>query len=629
MACFNKSNPATAEKVFRNLDTSVTYVGKETCKQCHADIYNTYIKTGMGQSFGLATKEKSAADFSGNPVVFDRFRNLYYHPYWSNDSMRILEFRLNKKDTIHKRIETVNYIIGSGQHTNSHLFSINGYLYQAPLTYYTQKGKWDLPPGFEDGNNTRFSRVIGMECMSCHNALPDFVDGSENKFTSIPDGISCERCHGPGSLHVKEKKEGKLVNIREETDYSIVNPSKLSWQLQIDVCQRCHLQGNAVLKPGKKFSDFRPGMHLDSVMDVYMPKYEGDNTSFIMASHAQRLQMSKCFINANPQIASNNSNLKLTCITCHNPHISVKVTGKEVYNKACQKCHSSAEKFCTEKKEKLQTENNNCVKCHMPKSGTEDIPHVTVHDHYIRKPEQKTKSNSEKIFAGISAINNKKPLTASKAEAYLNYFEKFDNKERRSIDSAAYYLSLNDQEPLELYIRLLFIQEDYRALVLMGQKLNPLRITDAWTAYRIGEGFFKTQNYQAAILWYGQSKDLAPFNVDFKFKYGVALYAGGQPEPALKTLRDVVFINPRHASAWSNLGSLLFNYGNGNVAEANECYDKALSLDPDLKSALLNKIDLYGFLNDNEKVNFYLRRLYALDPENPRLQPLYKLYKIK
>ncbi len=29
---------------------------------------------------------------------------------------------------------------------------------------------------------------------------------------------------------------------------------------------------------------------------------------------------------------------------------------------------------------------DNCVNCHMPLKGAKDIPHVSIHDHYIRKP---------------------------------------------------------------------------------------------------------------------------------------------------------------------------------------------------------------------------------------------------
>lgn len=74
-----------------------------------------------------------------------------------------------------KRVEKISYIVGSGQHTNSHLIDINGYLHQAPITFYTQKGQWDLAPGFEKGQNTRFERKIEMECITCHNGYPEQV----------------------------------------------------------------------------------------------------------------------------------------------------------------------------------------------------------------------------------------------------------------------------------------------------------------------------------------------------------------------------------------------------------------------------------------------------------------------
>ena len=90
-----------------------------------------------------------------------------------------------------------------------------------------------------------------MECMSCHNAYPSNVEGSLNKYHSLPEGIDCERCHGPGELHVKEKMSGVIIDTSKYIDYSIVNPKKLEKDLQFDVCSRCHLQGTTVLKNGK------------------------------------------------------------------------------------------------------------------------------------------------------------------------------------------------------------------------------------------------------------------------------------------------------------------------------------------------------------------------------------------
>jgi hypothetical protein len=63
-----------------------------------------------------------------------------------------------------------------------------------------------------------------------------------------------------------------------------VNPAKLPVALQLDVCQRCHIQGNAVLAEGKSFFDFRPGMPLSDVMNVFMPVYKGQEDEHIMAS---------------------------------------------------------------------------------------------------------------------------------------------------------------------------------------------------------------------------------------------------------------------------------------------------------------------------------------------------------
>ena len=125
--------------IYLNHNDSVSYVGKETCKQCHFDIYNSYMETGMGQSFAVATKSKSVLADSNNPLIYDEIKNLYYQAIWKSDSLYILEFRLTNKDTTHNLLQKIDFVIGSGQHTNSHIFSINGYLHQAPYTFYTQQ----------------------------------------------------------------------------------------------------------------------------------------------------------------------------------------------------------------------------------------------------------------------------------------------------------------------------------------------------------------------------------------------------------------------------------------------------------------------------------------------------------
>ena len=209
---------------YLNHNDTVRYVGKEQCRMCHVEIYDSYIQTGMGKSLHYAVKDHSALASSDMPIIYDSIKNLFYEPIWRNDSLYLKEFRLDNNDTSHLLIKKVTYKIGSGHHTNSHLFEINGYLHQMPYTYYTQEAIADLPPGFENGNNTRFSREIGLECMSCHNAHSDHQKGSTNKYNSVPQGIDCERCHGPGEIHVKQKLAGNIIDTSKYIDYSIVNP---------------------------------------------------------------------------------------------------------------------------------------------------------------------------------------------------------------------------------------------------------------------------------------------------------------------------------------------------------------------------------------------------------------------
>jgi tetratricopeptide (TPR) repeat protein len=629
--------------LYLNHSDSAKYVGINTCKLCHQDIYNTYVKTGMGKSFDLATKTKSAGDYH-NSVIHDKIGDFYYQAFWLHDSLQFLEYRLKGKDTIYRRQETVNFIVGSGQHTNSHIQSVNGYLNQMPMTFYTQKQHWDLPPGFEDGHNSRFMRKIGLECMSCHNNYPEFVLGSENKFTAVPEGINCERCHGPGSIHVSERQRGSKIDTSKYIDYSIVNPAKLSIDAQFDICQRCHLQGNTILKEGKSFYDFKPGMKLSDYMTVFLPKYKNADDEFIMASHADRLKQSACFIKSlekatspafqAPPSKGEGQKLKpykdaMTCVTCHNPHVSVRETNPNVFNDACNSCHDSNGKSKINCSKKGITKTANCVSCHMPKSGSIDIPHVTVHDHYIRKPMTKKDKDGIKEFIGLYAINEKNPSSYTKAKAYLNQYEKFENK-KIHLDSANFYLKDKTDTDLknniDLLVQLCFNKNDFNKINRYTDRLTDTYLIntkllkksysndDAWTCYRIGEAFSNLGQINRAINYYKQAVTLAPFVLDFKNKYGAALAANNLLPNAEKEFREILKENPKHVSALTNLGFVKLRQGN--VKEAELIYFKALAIDPDYEALLLNIAGLYAYKKDFKQAEIYLNRLLNRHPNN-------------
>lgn len=636
------SNPSDT-LVYLNHSDSARYVGMNTCKLCHQSIYNTFIKTGMGKSFDLATKTKSSGNFSSG-TIFDRIANLHYQAYWDKDSLFFKEYRIENKDTTHKRIEQVNYIIGSGQHTNSHLQSVNGYVNQMPMTYYTQKKHWDLPPGFENGFNTRFSRKIGLECMSCHNAYPNFVLGSENKYTSVPRGIDCERCHGPGSIHVAQRQTGSKIDTSKYIDYSIVNPAKLSIDAQFDLCQRCHLQGNAILKNQKSFYDFKPGQKLSDYISVFLPKYKNADEDFIMASHADRLKQSACFIKSYQNIGDKNA-LKpykgaMTCLTCHNPHVSVKQTNKNTFNDACLSCHNASMNLIPNGEIKQKIKNHllkktNCVSCHMPVSGSTDIPHVSVHDHYIRKPITQQEKNKIKTFVGLFSINEKNPDALTRAKAYINQYDKFD-QQVSYLDSALSLLKSRKElrKNSHALLHIFFIKQEYKTIISLVNELGEKYCfdslftklsydnNDAWAAYRIGEAYYQTNSLQAAIKWLKKSILLAPYQLDFRNKLASALARNNNLNEAVSHYNFIINENPNYLAAYTNLGFIKLQQGF--PKEAYALYCNAQKLDPDNEALLLNLVGYYLYTKDNTSAKKYLKQIITKNPANQKAKLIWQ-----
>ena len=616
-SCSNKN------KKYLNISESVNYMGMNQCAACHLEQYESFIKTGMGKSMKPALKQHSSSFFSN--ILYDSILKLNYYPHWKNDTLFVHEYKTEEGgDTTHSLNKKINYIIGSGHHTNSHVFENNGYLYQAPFTYYTQDSILDFPPGFENNKNSRFSRKMGLECVACHSAYPDFVLGSENKYEKIPLGIDCERCHGPGQLHVENIQNNHIIDTSKNIDYSIVNPSHLSPELQNDMCARCHLQGNAVLQDHKSFFDFKPGMYLKDVMDVYLPRYEGDVDSFIMASHFDRMKLSSCYIK---------SDGGLSCLDCHNPHISVKETDNTFFNQKCVECHSNFD--CKEELHEKQKFNNNCVKCHMKTSNTIDIPHVKITDHKISSHhilDTNTIYNGD--FLGLVCINNDNPTHESIIQAYLQQYERFESHEYY-LDSAQYYLTkinLNTKRGIYTYIYYLFLKNNYDHIIKevrdigVDSLLNHYFVTkdysnqDAWSSYRIGEAFFQNNQFGEAEQFYQQSVKLAPYNLEFRNKYGVCLFKQDKVEFAIDEFKFIINEDNNFVSAYTNLGYLSLKLGKR--SEALMYYNYALTLNPGHEKTLINKAQLLLLDNNKKDAFICVDKLLLINTHNEEVQIL-------
>jgi len=390
-------------------------------------------------------------------------------------------------------------------------------------------------------------------------------------------------------------------------------------------------------------------------MTVFLPKYENADDEFIMASHADRLKQSQCFIKSYASVPSTRTGehtgssgagtLKpykdaMTCITCHNPHVSVRETNKEVFNDACKSCHGSNGKsklLCTEKSvvESRKIQNSkfniqNCVSCHMPSSGSTDIPHVTVHDHYIRKPITKKEKDKLKKFIGLYAINEKNPSNLTKAWAYINQYDKFEPKPEY-LDSAQKLLSDKTKEDvlrnIHALLQLNFSRQNFNQILKyvngigedeVFKSLNRKSYDNlhAWSAYHIAEAYFNTADVNRSVKWFEKATDLSPYNLEFQNKLGSAYMNTGNIVEAVKTFEYMIKEHPKNISAYTNLGFIKLSQNN--ALEAEQLYNKALKLDADYEPLLLNLAGLKAYKKDYKGAIEIINQILKKNPGNAK-----------
>jgi Cytochrome c554 and c-prime len=243
----------------------------------------------------------------------------------------------------------IDYFIGSRAAGRSFMFEKEQYLFELPLTWYSQKRKWDPSPGYEHDKVVQLNRAIEPSCLLCHSSRVRPVLGTQNRYGDPPfleGGVSCERCHGPGSEHVRNPATAHMVN-----------PARLDPERRDAVCSQCHVTGEArVERAGRHLNEFQAGEKLTDYATFLARDLGGD--SLRVTSHVEKLAASGC---------KRASGDKLWCGTCHDPHTTVSKT-----QAACIGCHADA-----------HHREEPCAKCHMPKAQAVDGGHGVLTDHSI------------------------------------------------------------------------------------------------------------------------------------------------------------------------------------------------------------------------------------------------------
>jgi Flp pilus assembly protein TadD len=326
-------------------------VGNDACARCHKPIYDRYMQTAMARTSGPALPNIVEGSFEhARSGVSYRIRRA--------GEAALLSYDRSGASPLHGVVE-LKYYVGSNTRGRTFLFETDGFWYQSPINYYAAKQVWDMSPGYADVRHMELNHPVDRTCLFCHaSRLRAPVAGTANRFAGEPflqGGVGCERCHGPGSDHVKGAG-------------AMSNPARLAPERRDSVCMQCHLEGVArIAVAGRSEDQFRPGDKLSDFVAVFV-RQDSATSGRAAVSQVESLAMSACKRAAGD---------RMSCLTCHDPHVRPAAADKAGYYRAkCLACHAASET-------NHHSEQPDCTACHMPRLDSADMRHTMVTDHRI------------------------------------------------------------------------------------------------------------------------------------------------------------------------------------------------------------------------------------------------------
>ena len=542
------------------------YADADSCATCHAEIARTYSATGMARGFSRVSSGNSLAQDVSPARLFHKGSNRYYTMVERGGRVfqRRHQVGFDKRDTNVLELEA-HYVIGSGNHARTFVHrTASGRLVQLPVSWYANEGQgargkgqgyWEMSPGYDKAAHLDFRRVIDVGCMSCHNGYPrspvkDDLEGP--RFTGpLPEGIDCQRCHGPGRAHIDAISARDLDAARR----AIVNPAKLDRERQLETCTQCHLESTSSplpfqirraeqppfsYVPGKPLGDYF--IHFDHAAGT------GHDDKFEIAGSAYRLRKSACFQQS-----------EMTCGTCHDPHdIPRGATAVQRYVAVCQSCHS--EPHATKPAMKA---GGTCIDCHMPKRRAEDAVHVVMTDHFIQR-----RTPPRDLLAVRTEAQNAK-RGEYRGEVVLYYPPR-----------------LPETAENELYLALAQVQEGSNlsaGIRRLQQAIETHRPSRAEFYFRLARAYSRIGDLEADIRWCREAiRRDAAFVPALKELADAATKKGDFAE-ASQALEKAVSLHADDATALADLGNVYLQQSRADDAE--RALRRALEADPTLPPA--------------------------------------------
>jgi len=454
----------------------------------------------MGRSI-----EERPSSFSAE--YYHRLSNRYYRA--ANGVLRRYQLDGRRRE-INAVEKAIHFAIGSGNHAVTYVHrTAQNRLLELPLSWYRTLNGWAMSPGYDSPAHLDMRREISDACLFCHAAYP-----ASAAARATPKSIDCARCHGDTTAHLKKPARG-----------TIVNPARLPADRRLEVCLQCHLEtvsqgiADSFRQPGRDVFSFGPGEPLADYK-LYFDRADAPDARLEVNHAGYRLLQSACF---------RQSNGKLTCTTCHDPH-----TAKA--RNACAGCHAAPRHS--------SAVGTDCASCHMPKRATNDAPHVTMTDHWIRTKPVEPKPDHVPYRGAVIPF-----YTKAGAETLA-----MANIQTPNAQAAAIYRKRLDRDPKDVAARAALAN----TLLRLGMREEAIREAERTLAL--------DRNHTGALN-----------------TLGVAHAMHGDHQQALDIFLRARAGNPDHALTWLNLG--VTHQAMNRPQQAAEAFREAIRLQPDFAEA--------------------------------------------